>query len=145
MEHTDIKAAGVEVGAKSFVSFKWNKVSPLSRPSGQALPQGTLLGQRVKDAGKSECRSVMERIGVATSLRCESRQTSSWSWLTRELQNLRRRKLQMNVEQSMCAASSPEAQWERIDWSQCELKVRRLQERIVKATQEGRHGKVKAL
>ncbi len=85
MEHTDIKAAGVEVGAKSFVSFKWNKVSPLSRPSGQALPQGTLLGQRVKDAGKSECRSVMERIGVATSLRCESRQTSSWSWLTKEL------------------------------------------------------------
>ncbi len=51
----------------------------------------------------------------------------------------------MNVEQSMCAASSPEAQWEQIDWSQCELKVRRLQERIVKATQEGRHGKVKAL
>src|ERR1700678_2024828 len=51
----------------------------------------------------------------------------------------------MNVEQSMCAASGPEAQWEQIDWSQCELKVRRLQERIVKATQEGRHGKVKAL
>ena len=28
----------------------------------------------------------------------------------------------MNVEQSMCAASGPEAQWEQIDWSQCELK-----------------------
>jgi hypothetical protein len=26
----------------------------------------------------------------------------------------------MNVEQSMCAASGPEAQWEQIDWSQCE-------------------------
>jgi RNA-directed DNA polymerase len=51
----------------------------------------------------------------------------------------------MNVEQSMCAASGPEAQWERIDWSQCEQKVRRLQARIVKATQEGRHVKVKAL
>jgi RNA-directed DNA polymerase len=51
----------------------------------------------------------------------------------------------MNVEQSMCAASGPEAQWEQINWSQCELNVRRLQERIVKATQEGRHGKVKAL
>jgi hypothetical protein len=44
MEYTDTKAVGVEVGAKSFVSFKWNKVSPLSRPSGQVLPQGTLLG-----------------------------------------------------------------------------------------------------
>ena len=51
----------------------------------------------------------------------------------------------MNVEQSMCAASGPASQWEQIDWSQCERKVRRLQARIVKATQEGRHGKVKAL
>ena len=51
----------------------------------------------------------------------------------------------MNVEQSMCAASGPESQWEQIDWSQCEQRVRRLQARIVKATQEGRHGKVKAL
>ena len=51
----------------------------------------------------------------------------------------------MNVQQSMCAASGPASQWEQIDWSQCERKVRRLQARIVKATQEGRHGKVKAL
>jgi hypothetical protein len=51
----------------------------------------------------------------------------------------------MNVEQSMCAASGPEAQWEQIDWSQCEEKVSRLQGCIVKATQEGRYGKVKAL
>ena len=45
----------------------------------------------------------------------------------------------------MCAASGPAAQWEQIDWSQCEQKVSRLQARIVKATQEGRHGKVKTL
>src|ERR1700723_666160 len=51
----------------------------------------------------------------------------------------------MNVEQSMCAASGPASQWEQIDWSQCEQAVRRLQARIVKATREGRHGKVKAL
>jgi RNA-directed DNA polymerase len=51
----------------------------------------------------------------------------------------------MNMEQSMCAASGLAAQWEQIDWSQCEQKVRRLQARIVKATQEGRYGKVKAL
>ena len=35
--------------------------------------------------------------------------------------------------------------WEQIDWPQCERNVRRLQARIVKATQEGRWGKVKAL
>jgi RNA-directed DNA polymerase len=51
----------------------------------------------------------------------------------------------MNVEPTMCAASGTGQQWEQINWSQCELKVRRLQARIVKATQEGRHGKVKAL
>ena len=45
----------------------------------------------------------------------------------------------------MCAASGPAAQWEQIEWSRCEQKVRRLQARIVKATQEGRHNKVKAL
>jgi RNA-directed DNA polymerase len=53
--------------------------------------------------------------------------------------------MQMNMEQSMCAASGPAMQWEQIDWTRCEQKVRRLQARIVKATQEGRHGKVKAL
>ena len=51
----------------------------------------------------------------------------------------------MNVAQSMCAASGPAPQWEQIDWSRCEQTARRLQARIVKATQEGRHGKVKAL
>lgn len=51
----------------------------------------------------------------------------------------------MNVEQSMCAASGPKAHWEQVDWSQCEQKVRRLQARIVKATKEGRRGRVKAL
>jgi len=54
LEHTDTKAAGVEVGTKSFVSFKRNKVSPLPRPfGGRALPRGTLPGQRVEDAGKA--------------------------------------------------------------------------------------------
>ena len=51
----------------------------------------------------------------------------------------------MNVEQSMCAASGPELQWEQVDWSRCEQEIRRLQARIVKATQDGRHGRVKAL
>lgn len=51
----------------------------------------------------------------------------------------------MNVAQSMYAASGSGMQWEQIDWSRCEQIVRRLQARIVKATQEGRHNKVKAL
>lgn len=47
----------------------------------------------------------------------------------------------------VCAgASSHEiGEWDSIDWTQCRREVRRLQARIVKATREGRHGKVKAL
>ena len=51
----------------------------------------------------------------------------------------------MNVEQSMCASSGKTNTWEQIDWTQCERNVSRLQARIVKATREGRWGKVKAL
>ena len=51
----------------------------------------------------------------------------------------------MNAEQSACASSGKTNAWDQIDWSQCERNVRRLQARIVKATQEKRWNKVKAL
>ena len=44
-----------------------------------------------------------------------------------------------------CAASGSMMDWNGINWGQCHQSVRRLQARIVKATQEGRWGKVKAL
>ena len=43
------------------------------------------------------------------------------------------------------AASHGEVDWHQIDWEQAHRTVRRLQARIVKATQEGRRGRVKAL
>src|SRR5438552_13348967 len=51
----------------------------------------------------------------------------------------------MNTASSVCASSGKTTAWDQIDWSQCERQVRRLQARIVKATKEGRWGKVKAL
>ena len=42
------------------------------------------------------------------------------------------------------AASHREVDWHSIDWQHVNQNVRRLQARIVKATQEGRWGKVKA-
>ncbi|HOF69945.1 MAG TPA: group II intron reverse transcriptase/maturase [Verrucomicrobiota bacterium] len=51
----------------------------------------------------------------------------------------------MNAEQSVCASSGHAQCWEQMNWPQCERHVRRLQARIVKATREGRWGKVKAL
>jgi RNA-directed DNA polymerase len=43
------------------------------------------------------------------------------------------------------AASHEAVDWHRIDWERVHRTVRRLQARIVKATQEGKRGKVKAL
>src|SRR5580693_1531220 len=51
----------------------------------------------------------------------------------------------MNMDSSMCASSGDAPPWEQLDWPQCERNVRRLQARIVKATQAGRWGKVQAL
>jgi RNA-directed DNA polymerase len=51
----------------------------------------------------------------------------------------------MNVEQTACASSGRATAWDQIDWPKCARQVRRLQARIVKATREGRWGKVKTL
>jgi RNA-directed DNA polymerase len=51
----------------------------------------------------------------------------------------------MNVDPSMCASSGQASHWDQIDWAKCERQVGRLQARIVKATREGRWGKVKTL
>ena len=52
----------------------------------------------------------------------------------------------MNDKTKSCApADNQQASWDGIDWTRCELAVRKLQARIVKAQKEGRHGKVKAL
>lgn len=51
----------------------------------------------------------------------------------------------MNVNQTTCAAADPDFAWKSIDWRKCEAQVKKLQERIVKARKEGRHGKVQSL
>jgi len=51
----------------------------------------------------------------------------------------------MNMDSSVCASSAAAKHWEQLDWTKCQHQVRRLQARIVKATREGRWGKVKSL
>jgi RNA-directed DNA polymerase len=51
----------------------------------------------------------------------------------------------MTVDQPAGAALHNGLDWQAIDWPAVEASVRRLQQRIVKAVQEGRWGKVKAL
>ena len=49
----------------------------------------------------------------------------------------------MNAATSACASSG--VTWDGINWALVQRHVRRLQARMVKATQGGRHNKVKAL
>ena len=51
----------------------------------------------------------------------------------------------MRAENMACALPHGEVNWNAIDWRKVNRNVRRLQARIVKAVQEGRWGKVKAL
>lgn len=52
----------------------------------------------------------------------------------------------MNAIKSACAPGNDiHTLWSEIDWNRCELFVRKLQTRIVKARKEGRHNKVKSL
>ena len=51
----------------------------------------------------------------------------------------------MNANRIACASSGKAVAWDQIDWPKCERQVRRLQARIVKATQAKRWNKVKAL
>lgn len=49
------------------------------------------------------------------------------------------------ANRSACAPPDTGVDWHSIDWTKCHRIVRRLQARIVKAVQQGRWGKVKAL
>src|SRR5207248_8517855 len=75
----------------------------------------------------------------------ESEQTSVRSFLTRKLDQRTQEAKQMTANTFAGAAPHNEVKWHRIDWSAVHRNVRRLQARIVKATQEGKWGKVKAL
>jgi len=49
------------------------------------------------------------------------------------------------VHKTVCAPSREPVPWHSIDWAECHRRVKRLQARIVQATEGGRWGKVKAL
>lgn len=92
----------------------------------------------------------MRRIGIeanANIIPHESEQTSLWSSFTKEFEKSTNEAKQMTVEEKITtgAASHQMTGWHAIDWQKAHREVRRLQARIVKATQEGRWGKVKAL
>src|SRR6266496_3593877 len=111
-------------------------------------PQGKPMEVWVQERGKSESPSVMEGIGVEQTRKItprESGQTSTRSPLIREHGKPIKEAKQMMVEQTGAASHDIVAGWHDVDWQAVHHNVRRLQARIVKATKEGRWGKVKAL
>jgi RNA-directed DNA polymerase len=107
------------------------------------------MRQRVEERGESECRPVMGRTGVESvqdgnTLR-ESELTSPWSHITRELEKPIQETKQMTEAKATGAVSRELEGWHDINLRRAYRNVRRLQARIVKATQEGRWNKVKAL
>jgi RNA-directed DNA polymerase len=76
----------------------------------------------------------------------ESGLTSIWSLFTREFDKPTKEAMQMTAETTTAgAASHQEVNWHAMNWQAVNQEVKRLQVRIVKAQQQGKWGKVKAL
>jgi hypothetical protein len=65
-------ATDEEAGSNPLMLLKRNRVNPYFRPMRASRPQGRLMEVRVEERGESERRSVMDRIGVATSSRAKA-------------------------------------------------------------------------
>jgi hypothetical protein len=101
----------------------------------------------VKESGKGECHPVMGWIGGApegTITPRESGQTSARSFMARTLDQTTQEEKQMTAERSATdgsvataagASSHGVTDWHAVDWHKVNHNVRRLQARIVKATQ----------
>ena len=95
--------------------------------------------QRVEECRESEGRAVMARIGLLKSRHThpERGQTSAGSFVTRELEKPLKEGKQMRAENTTaCAPSGMKVNWNTINWQTVNRNVKRLQARIVKATQE---------
>ena len=90
-DNTDKHAADGEAGSNPLVLLKRNRVSPYFCPLRAGRPQGRLTEVRVEECGKSECQSVMDRIGIATSSRAKARRLPQGLSSRDCLQNLERR------------------------------------------------------
>src|SRR5712692_1593236 len=110
-------------------------------------PRGRLTGLRVKESGGSECRLVTRRIGVEVERRYHPARKRADFRLVPHHENNRDASTENRAEERhpTHARSGSAFDWRDIDWSDCQRRVRSLQLRIVKAWQENRRRKAKAL
>jgi hypothetical protein len=105
--------------------------------------RGLPMAVRAQDRGKSECPAVMDGIRVATSPDAKAGRLPRGLSSPESLQNhLNGRKAN---ERSNTGACTSGVAWNGINWADVQRQVRRLQTRMVKAVQAGRHNRVKAL
>jgi len=95
--------------------------------------------------GRSECWAVMAQIQVGTSLGTKVSRHPIGLSLQESLENRKNEKTQMTVTSVTGAVSACGETWDTLNWDFIEQHVHRLQMRIAKAIQDGRHGKAKAL
>ena len=106
------------------------------------------MGMRVEEDGESESHAVMAWIGIehraissyAKACRLPSGLSSRESLTTRHKEAKR-----MTIAMTIDAVSRSEAGWHAINWRKVYRTVRRLQARIVKATQGSKWRKVRSL
>ena len=104
------------------------------------------MGVRVEERGKSECRAVMARIGVEQQQHHLTRKRADFHMVFHhEIPRRTSKEAEQMTVEVKTGAASRNFDWHAVDRRKSEEVVRRLQARIVKATQEGRHGRVKAL
>lgn len=89
----------------------------------------------------------MKQIGVVILLHAKAGRLPLWSLITREFDKTFKGEKQMMVANNNVASASTDNNviWHNINWCECNRVVRSYQVRIVKATKEGRWGKVKVL
>jgi RNA-directed DNA polymerase len=144
----NVEAPGGKGWTSPTLAWKRTRASPYLSRHRESDPQGKPTEVWVQERGKSEGPSVMEGIGVEQTRKItprESGPTSTRSPLTRAQGKPIKAAKQMRVEQTGAASHQIVAGWHDSDWQAVHRNVRRLQARIVKATKEGRWGKVKAL
>src|SRR5215469_3484916 len=103
---------------------------------------------RVEERGESEGRPVMGRIGIEDMKRRHhpTRKRADFRTVPLHEKNCDASTENCAEErQSAHARSGSTLDWRDTDWSACHRRVRSLQVRIVKAWQEGRRRRVKAL
>lgn len=102
-----------------------------------------LNGLRVKEDGKSECRSVMVRIKSYDLP--EREQTSIRSSITRNYGTFKQERANMTETATAVNDAVLAKKWATTDWDKARRTVERLQKRIVKASKKKQLYKVKAL